>query len=84
MKKIILLTFLLPVFSSNFAQKLNVEKLKTTDKPRNVIFILNDDHRFDYMSFMKNNVPWLKTPNLDKIRAEGVHCKNAFVTTALC
>jgi N-acetylglucosamine-6-sulfatase len=53
-------------------------------KPKNVIFILSDDHRYDYMSFMKNNVPYLKTPNLDKMRAEGAHLQNAFVTTALC
>ncbi len=54
------------------------------ERPRNVIFILSDDHRYDFMSFMKNNVPWLQTPNLDKMRQQGAHCPNAFVTTALC
>lgn len=29
-------------------------------KPRNVVFILTDDHRFDAMSFMGH--PFLKTP----------------------
>jgi N-acetylglucosamine-6-sulfatase len=28
--------------------------------------------------------PWLKTPNLDSLAKNGVHAKNAFVTTALC
>ena len=54
------------------------------EKPRNVIFILSDDHRYDYMSFMENQVPWLKTPNLDRLAEEGAHLKNAFVTTSLC
>jgi N-acetylglucosamine-6-sulfatase len=52
-------------------------------KPRNVIFILSDDHRYDAMGFMKAQ-EWLKTPNLDRLAAEGAHFKNAFVTTALC
>lgn len=53
------------------------------DKPYNVIFILSDDHRYDFMGFM-NTVPGLKTPNMDRLAAEGVHLQNAFVTTSLC
>ncbi len=52
-------------------------------KPKNIIFILADDHRYDAMGFM-NKVPWLKTPNMDKMARQGVHVKNAFVSTALC
>ena len=52
-------------------------------KRRNVIFILSDDHRYDAMGFLKAQ-PWLKTPQLDRLAAEGAHFKNAFVTTALC
>ncbi len=48
----------------------------------NIIFILADDLRWDAMGFMGH--PFLKTPNLDRMRAEGVHFQNAFVTTALC
>lgn len=50
---------------------------------RNVIFILTDDHRYDYMGFT-GKVPWLKTPNLDRLAAEGAYFPNAFVTTSLC
>ncbi len=50
---------------------------------RNVIFILSDDHRYDALGFLKAQ-PWLKTPQLDRIALEGIHFKNAFVTTALC
>ena len=52
-------------------------------KPRNIIFILSDDHRYDFMGFT-GKVPGLKTPNLDRIANEGAHFQNAFVSTALC
>ena len=52
--------------------------------PRNVIFILSDDHRFDFMGFHPNAPKWLKTPALDRMAAAGAHLENAFVTTALC
>ena len=51
-------------------------------KPRNVVFILADDHRYDAMGFMGH--PFLETPNMDRARACGRHLRNAFVTTALC
>ncbi len=51
---------------------------------RNVIFILSDDHRHDFMSFVRGAPPFLKTPNLDRMRTRGAHVPNAFVTTALC
>jgi N-acetylglucosamine-6-sulfatase len=51
-------------------------------KPRNVVFILSDDHRYDAMSFMGHQ--FAKTPVMDSLAANGVHLKNAFVTTSLC
>lgn len=51
-------------------------------KPRNVVFILSDDHRYDAMSFMGHQ--FAKTPVMDSMAANGVHLKNAFVTTSLC
>jgi N-acetylglucosamine-6-sulfatase len=51
-------------------------------QPRNVVFVLSDDHRYDAMGFMGH--PIVETPNLDRIAARGVHLRNAFVTTALC
>lgn len=47
----------------------------------NIIFILNDDQRYDAMGFLD---PALKTPNMDRIAREGVYFRNAFVTTSLC
>lgn len=51
-------------------------------KPRSVVFILSDDHRYDAMGFMGH--PIVQTPGIDRIAARGVHLRNAFVTTALC
>ena len=51
-------------------------------KPRNVVFVLTDDHRYDAMGFMGH--PFLETPHLDSLASNGVHLKNAFVTTSLC
>ncbi len=52
-------------------------------KPRNILFVLTDDHRYDAMGFMKAQ-DFGETPTLDRLANEGVHCRNAFVTTALC
>jgi N-acetylglucosamine-6-sulfatase len=49
-----------------------------------VIFILSDDHRYDFMGFHPNSPRWLKTPALDRMAASGAHLENTFVTTALC
>ena len=51
-------------------------------QPRNVIFVLVDDLRHDALGFMGH--PWLETPNLDALARDGVHLRNAFVTTSLC
>ncbi|MEJ2298634.1 MAG: sulfatase-like hydrolase/transferase, partial [Woeseiaceae bacterium] len=50
-------------------------------KQFNVIFVLTDDQRYDELGFMN---PIIETPNMDRIAAEGVHFRNAFVTTSLC
>jgi N-acetylglucosamine-6-sulfatase len=52
--------------------------------PRNVILILSDDHRYDFMGFMPGAPAFLETPSLDRLRTGGAHVANAFVTTALC
>ncbi len=52
-------------------------------KPRNVLFILTDDQRYDAFGFLRGQT-FLETPNLDAIARNGVHLPNAFVTTALC
>lgn len=63
-------------------QKISFQKISGTT-PRNVIYILSDDHRYDFMGFT-GKVPGLQTPNMDRLAREGAHLKNAFVTTSLC
>jgi N-acetylglucosamine-6-sulfatase len=50
----------------------------------NVIFILSDDHRHDFLGFHPQAPEWLETPHLDRLAGEGLHFANAFVTTSLC
>jgi len=48
----------------------------------NLIFILTDDQRWDAMGCAGH--PFIRTPNMDRLAAEGVRFRNAFVTTSLC
>ena len=52
--------------------------------PRNIVLILSDDHRHDFMGFMEEGPAFLETPNLDRMAMQGAHFRNAFVTTSLC
>lgn len=57
---------------------------QVAQRPRNVILIVSDDHRYDFMSFMDQAPAFLETPGLDRMAAGGLHLRNAFVTTSLC
>ena len=48
----------------------------------NVVFILTDDQRWDTMGCAGH--PFLKTPHLDRLAAEGARFANCFCTTSLC
>ena len=56
----------------------------------NFLFVYTDDQRWDIMSCVqkeqgaKARFPWLKTPNMDRIAAEGIRFRNAFVVNSLC
>jgi N-acetylglucosamine-6-sulfatase len=63
-----------------FADELALPEIPGAKK-RNIIFILTDDQRYDALGFMH---PFLETPNMDSLAKNGVHLKNAFVTTSLC
>ena len=47
----------------------------------NLLFITTDDQRFDMLGIVH---PFLETPNMDRLAAEGVRFENAFVTTPIC
>ncbi|MBM4040726.1 MAG: sulfatase [Planctomycetes bacterium] len=48
----------------------------------NVVFILTDDMRWDALGCTGH--PFLKTPHLDRLAAEGARFANCFCTTSLC
>jgi arylsulfatase A-like enzyme len=48
----------------------------------NLIFILTDDQRRDTLGCYGNT--FIRTPNLDRLAAEGVLFENAAVTSAIC
>ncbi len=87
MKKLLFLCICIKVSFLGYAQdsKSLLPKLQriAREKQMNVIYILTDDHRYDFMGFT-GRIPWLKTPALDKMAKEGAWFKNAFVTTSLC
>ncbi len=57
---------------------------ESSNKRRNIILILSDDHRYDFMRFMLQAPAFLETPNMDRMARRGAHLANAFVTTSLC
>ena len=60
-----------------------VLKKHESHKPRNIIFILSDDHRYDFFGFM-HKPKFLQTPAFDRLARQGAQVQNAFVTTSLC
>lgn len=56
----------------------------------NVVFMVADDHRYDALSCVqkeqgeKGRFPWFQTPNMDRLAADGVRFRNAFVVNSLC
>ncbi len=57
-------------------------RVRSVERPPNVIFILSDDHRWDAAGFEGH--PFIETPALDRLAAEGVRFTRAFVTSSLC
>ncbi len=51
---------------------------------RNIVLVLSDDHRYDFLGFMPQAPAFLETPNLDRMARQGAHVANAFVSTSLC
>ena len=73
------------VFLSMGLMKRSLHASQSGSMPRrNIVFILSDDHRYDFMSFMKGAPAFLETPNMDRMARQGAHLANAFVSTSLC
>ena len=48
----------------------------------NILFMFADDQAQSCLGYAGNKV--IRTPNMDRLAAEGVYFENAFVTTAIC
>lgn len=64
-----------------FSSSRNASAGSVSKRP-NIIFLLTDDHRWDHLGCTGH--PFIKTPRLDRLAAQGVLFENAFVTTSLC
>ena len=64
--------------------------LHAADRKPNFLFIYTDDQRWDAMGVVQREQgerarwPWFKSPHMDRLAAEGVRFRNAFVTLSLC
>ena len=60
------------------------------ERPPNFLFIYTDDQRYDAVGVVqreqgdRGRFPWLQTPHMDRLAAEGMRFRNAFVTLPLC
>jgi arylsulfatase A-like enzyme len=81
------------VFSLTLALPLDwlaAPSLAAADRKPNFVYVFTDDQRWDALGVVqreqgeKARFPWLKTPHLDRLAAEGVRFRNAFVVNSLC
>ena len=69
---------------------LNLPAAMAAGERPNFIFIITDDQRWDALGVVQKEqggqarFPWFQTPNMDRIAAQGVRFRNAFVTLSLC
>ena len=52
------------------------------EKPMNILFVMYDQLRFDYLSCAGH--PHLQTPNFDRVAAKGVRFTNAYAQSTIC
>jgi arylsulfatase A-like enzyme len=67
-----------------------VAPAKAAIRKPNFLFIITDDQRWDAMGMVQREqgdyarFPWFQTPNMDRLAADGIRFRNAFVTLSLC
>ncbi len=67
----------------------SVSALQAAERP-NFLFVYTDDQRYDAVSVLqkeqgeRGRFPWFQTPNMDRLAADGVRFRNAFVVCSLC
>ncbi len=56
--------------------------METIKKKPNILFIMDDQHRFDYMGCM--GAGFVRTPNLDRLSASGIQFNRCYTNSPLC
>ena len=79
---IIACSFTAPASIAAAPKKAATAPAQQQQRPRNIIFVLVDDLRYDGMGFLQPGL--LKTPNIDRMAKEGSYFPNAVVTSSLC
>jgi arylsulfatase A-like enzyme len=80
----------LTLFALLLAALGSAASLHAAERKPNFLFIYTDDHRWDAMGVVQREhgerarFPWFKSPGMDRLAAEGVRFRNAFVTLSLC
>jgi arylsulfatase A-like enzyme len=60
------------------------------ERKPNFVFLIADDHRWDAMGTVQREhgengrYPWFESPAMDRLAAEGVRFRNAFITHSIC
>ncbi len=73
-----------------FLFALVVARVGAAEQRPNIVFMYADDMRWDALGVVQREqggaarFPWLQTPRLDQIAAQGVRFREAFVVTSLC
>jgi len=63
---------------------------QAAERKPNFIFIIADDHRWDAMGAVQKEqgenarYSWFETPSLDRLAADGVRFRNAYITHSIC
>lgn len=52
------------------------------NSPPNVLFIIDDQHRFDWLGCA--GADWVETPNIDALAARGVRMTHCFTNSPVC
>ncbi len=80
--KIMSILVIIILYTCDTRQKEIIERDTTTSDKPNIILFVSDDHGLDALGAYGN--PVIKTPNLDKLAAEGTKFTNAYCTSASC
>jgi len=79
-----------PFFSFVCSLLLLATSAHAADRKPNFIFVIADDQRWDAMGVVqkehgdKARYAWFETPSMDRLAAEGVRFRNAFITHSIC